>query len=154
MAGRLASGAVVRNRAPRARGGVAEVELLTFVRDVPVGPGSAGAWREAGSAGVRGVPVTLVDAAGAPIAVQVLDRELRHDRVEAPRHYPDVDLVESARCVAWVPPLPGYSARAFALGEGGGDDAARARAGAGARRAGRRRPRGRRRVAPQRPQSP
>jgi hypothetical protein len=123
--------AVVRNRAARARGGVAEIELLTFVRDVPVGPGSAGAWRDAGSAGVRGVPVTLVGADGGPLAVQVLDRELRHDRVEAPRHYPDVDLVESARCVAWVPPLPGYSARAFALGEGGGDDAARARVGAG-----------------------
>ncbi|HUF29328.1 MAG TPA: hypothetical protein VMM77_01600, partial [Gemmatimonadaceae bacterium] len=32
---------VVRNRAPRARSGVAEMEILTFIRDVPVGPDSA-----------------------------------------------------------------------------------------------------------------
>ncbi len=123
---------VVRNRAARPRGGVAEVELLSFVRDVPVGPGSARAWREAAGDAVRGVPVTLdAGEGGGPVAVQVLDRALRHDRVEAPRHYPDVDLVESARCVAWVPPLAGYGLRALALGEGGGGDAARARAGAG-----------------------
>ncbi len=122
---------VVRNRAVRARGGVAEVELLTFVRDVPVGPGSAGAWRDASGAAVRGVPVTLDGGDGVgPVAVQVLDRLLRHDRVESPRHYPDVDLVEAARCVAWVPPLAGYGLRTFAVGEGAGDDAARARAGA------------------------
>jgi hypothetical protein len=63
--------------------------------------------------------------------VQVLDRALRHDRVEAPRHYPDVDVVETARCVAWVPPVAGYGVRAFAVADGPGDDAARARAGAG-----------------------
>jgi hypothetical protein len=91
--------AVVRNRAARARGGVAEVELLTFVRDVPVGPGSAGAWRDAGSAGVRGVPVTLVGADGGPLAVQVLDRELRHDRVEAPATTPT--STSSSRRSAW-----------------------------------------------------
>ena len=34
---------VLRNAAPRARGGVAEVELLSFLADVPVGPGSAAA---------------------------------------------------------------------------------------------------------------
>jgi hypothetical protein len=65
--------AVVRNRAARPRGGVAEVELLTFVRDVPVGPGSAGAWRDATGSVVRGVPVTLEGDDG-PLAVQVLDR--------------------------------------------------------------------------------
>lgn len=126
--------AMVRNRVARPRGGVAEVELLTFLRDVPVGPGSADAWRSAADATSRGrgVPVILIDAeTGDVVPVQVLDRAVRHDRVEAPRHYPDVDLVEAARCVAWVPPVAGYGLRSFALGEGGGDDAARARLGAG-----------------------
>jgi hypothetical protein len=123
--------AVVRNPAARPRGGVAEVELLTFLHDVPVGPGSAAAWREAGAVAARGVPVTLRDADGASLPVQVLAREVRHDRVEAPRFYPDDDLVEAARCVTWVPPVPGYGLAGYAVGEGGGDDAARARAGAG-----------------------
>jgi hypothetical protein len=45
--------AVVRNRAARARGGVAEIELLTFVRDVPVGraPPARGATRAARAGG-------------------------------------------------------------------------------------------------------
>lgn len=125
------SAVVVRNAAPRARGGVAEVELLSFLADVPVGPASAGAWREAGAVALRGVPVTLHDADGRPLPVQVLERTLRHDRVEAPHFYPDDDVVEAARCVAWVPPVPGYGIASYAVAEGPGDDAARARAGAG-----------------------
>ncbi|MGZ8493463.1 MAG: hypothetical protein ACXWZS_14790, partial [Gemmatirosa sp.] len=32
----------------------------------------------------------------------------RIDRLESPRHYPDADLVDEVRAVAWVPPVAGY----------------------------------------------
>ena len=106
---------VVRNRAARARSGVAELEVDTFVRDVPVGPGS-------GAAGPPGVPddaaqVPLVPAApGVPF--QTLARERTHSRTESARHYPDNDLVERARVVAWTEPVPGYGVRAIPLAPG------------------------------------
>lgn len=105
---------VVRNRSPWRRGGVATVELLGFVRDVGVGPGSAGAWRP-----VRGPvaePVHPHDAAGRPLLVQPLGRALRHDRVESPRHYPDDDLVEATEALVWIPPLDGFALRTHPLG--------------------------------------
>ncbi|GLC27647.1 glycoside hydrolase family 38 C-terminal domain-containing protein [Roseisolibacter agri] len=92
---------VVRNRAPRTRGGVAEVALTGFVRDVGVGPGSAGAWRA-----VQEAPSLLTPSDGA--IVQPLERVRRIDRLESPRHYPDADLVDEVRAVAWVPPVAGY----------------------------------------------
>ena len=103
---------VLRNAAPRARGGVAEVELLTFLRDVPVGPGSAAT--RGGAASARGAPVAL---AGGDVPLQLLGRSVRHDRVESPRHYPDDDLVEAARAVVWVPEVAGYGTRSWALDE-------------------------------------
>ena len=111
---------VVRNRAARARGGVAEVELLRFVRDVGVGPGSAGAWR-----GVH-APARPLAVDGGAVLVQPLERSLRHDRVESPRHYPDDDLVEATRALVWLPPVPGFALRAHALGEPEPDDPATA----------------------------
>lgn len=107
--------ALVRNRAPRARAGVAEVAVQTFVRDVPVGPGSAGAW---GPVRPPGAPVRLALGAS-PVPTQVLGRALAHDRIESPRHYPDDDLVEVARVLAWVPAVPGYGALALGLDERG-----------------------------------
>jgi len=112
---------LVRNRAARARGGVAEVAVATFVRDVAVGPGSAGTWTRVRA---PAAPVRLaLDSAGGAVPgevpvqapVQVLARTLAHDRVESPRHYPDDDLVEVARAVAWVPPVAGYGSVALAL---------------------------------------
>jgi hypothetical protein len=105
---------VVRNRAPRARGGVAEVSLAGFVRDVGVGPGSAGTWRE-----VHEPPTLLRPSDGAPL--QPLARVRRIDRLESPRHYPDADLVDDVRALAWVPPVAGYGLLPIPLGR---DDAA------------------------------
>ncbi len=103
---------LVRNRTPRARGGVAELSVATLVRDVGVGPGSAGTWR---TVRAPGAPVALtLGIGGAPVALQVLGRTLAHERVESPRHYPDDDLVEIARALAWVPPVPGYGIAALA----------------------------------------
>ncbi|MDF1503839.1 glycoside hydrolase family 38 C-terminal domain-containing protein [Roseisolibacter sp. H3M3-2] len=99
-----ASRVEVRNRAARPRGGVAELSLLGKVRDVGVGPGSARAWR----------PVHEGHAP-LPAGVQLLERLRRHDRLESARHYPDDDLVDEARALAWVPPLPGYAVASPAL---------------------------------------
>ena len=116
---------VVRNPAPRARAGVAEVELETFVRDVAVGPGS-GVRRRAPDA-LPGAPVAL-DQGRVPL--QLLDRRLEQRRTESPRHYPDNDLVEVARAVAWVDEVAGYGTHSYALGgaatagEGGAPPAA------------------------------
>jgi hypothetical protein len=111
---------VVRNRAARARGGVAEVRLDTFARDVAVGPGSAGLWRPVQPLGAT----PRVRDGDGELPVQILERTLRHDRVEAPRHYPDDDLVESADAVVWLPPLAGYELRAFPVAGRAADVAA------------------------------
>ena len=111
--------AVVRNRAPRPRGGVAEVELLTFVRDVPVGPGSAGAWRRATAPGATPVVRQDAGAGGQRCTVQVLERTLRHERIESPRHYPDDDLVEAARALVYVQPVAAYGTSALLLDPAG-----------------------------------
>ena len=99
---------VVRNRAARARGGVAEVSIAGHVRDVGVGPGSAGRWRP-----VLEGPVTLAPVNGA--LVQPLSRTRRHDRLESPRHYPDDDLVDDVHALVWMPPVPAYGLLPVAL---------------------------------------
>ena len=99
---------VVRNRAARARGGVAELEVYTFRQHVPVGPGS-------GTMGAVETepPRVVLDTGRVPY--QVLDRGIRHDRVESPAHYPDDDLVDVARVVAWLEPVEGYGVRALPI---------------------------------------
>ena len=92
---------VVRNRAARPRGGIAEVSLTGFVRDVGVGPGSAGSWRPVHEAPVRLVP-------DGDLLVQPLDRSRRHELIESARHYPDDDLVDEVRALVWVPPIAGH----------------------------------------------
>jgi hypothetical protein len=102
---------VVRNAAPRARAGLAEVELETFVRDVAVGPGSGVA-----RAAPLALPGARVSLDGGRVPLQLLDRRLAQRRTESPRHYPDNDLVEVARAVAWVDPVAGYGTRAYPVG--------------------------------------
>lgn len=100
---------VVRNAAPRARGGVAEVELLAFAAHVPVGPRSSAA-----AAPVEVPPVPAVD--GGRVLVQPLRSVLATQLVESPRHYPDCDLVLRTRALAWLEPQDGYSVRTHSLG--------------------------------------
>ena len=104
--------ALVRNRAPRPRGGVAELEIETFLADVGVGPGSSPPDR------VRHVGVPRLMNGDVP--VQLLTTRRANRRTESPRHYPDNDLVEVRRVVAWVPPVAGYSMTPLALDEGKG----------------------------------
>ena len=104
--------AVVRNSAPRARAGVAIIDVEQFMADVPVGPGSA----------------PVADAAPLPTAeppripslgrVQVLSAGTRFSRVESPRHYPDNDLVSVHRVAAWVSGVPAYGLTTHAIGQG------------------------------------
>ena len=102
---------VVRNRAPRIRSGVAEVELLTFRHEVPVGPGSAFVQpREAPDAPV------LID--GGRIRYQLLDEGIRHDRLEPRRRYPQADLVRTRRALAWIPNVPPYGITTLPLTAG------------------------------------
>jgi alpha-mannosidase len=100
---------LVRNSVPRRRGGIAELEVRRFLTDVPVGPGSA---HSAPPPRLR-LPPPELD--GGRIPVQVLDRAVAHDRVDSPRHYPDNDLVEVTRVIAWLPAVAGYGTAAFAL---------------------------------------
>ncbi len=113
---------IVRNPAARERGGVAEIEIDTFIRDVPVGPGLGAIAPIDGN--VPPNPPALPDEA-IPLApattripFQTLSRERVHSRTESPRHYPDNDLVERARIVAWVDPVPGYGLQAIPLAPG------------------------------------
>ena len=100
---------IVRNRAPRPRGGVAIVEIKQFVADVPVGPGSA-------SATVRHVvQSTSPPYVAGTVSSQTLDRRVDYDVIESPRHYPDKDLVVVTRAAVWVEPLAGYGVRAYQL---------------------------------------
>ena len=92
---------LVRNRAARTRSGIAEIELETFLADVGVGPGSAPPLR------VRHVGARRI--ANGTVPVQMLATRRANRRTESPRHYPDNDLVEVRRVVAWLPPVAGYA---------------------------------------------
>ena len=102
------------------------MEIDTFIRDVPVGPGSGAAAprADAPSAGAPSASRPLPDEAiplapaGGGIAFQTLGRERVHSRTESPRHYPDNDLIERARVVTWVDPVPAYGIRALPLAPG------------------------------------
>ncbi len=87
---------VIRNRAAEPRWGVAEVELLTTIGDVAVGPASAQASRP------RTTREPLLRAVPAGLHVQPLRTRLAHARRESPHHYPDDDLVHATRALVWV----------------------------------------------------
>jgi hypothetical protein len=97
---------IVRNRAARPRGGVAMVELTSWVADVPVGPGSA---HVALSKSVLPKPPKLAGAG----QIQVLRRQIDHERTESPREYPDNDAVLRLLAAVWVGEVPAYGAAAF-----------------------------------------
>ena len=102
---------VVRNPAPRRRSGAVTLDIEQFIADVPVGPGSAQA--AAAPAPPRSNP--RVPSVG---KLQVLSRTTEHRRLESPQHYPDNDLVQVVRAVAWVPDLPPYGIATYAMGDG------------------------------------
>ncbi len=113
---------VVRNAAARPRRGVAEVRVASFVRDVPVGPGSGRIHREAARAARKdrdaiGAPFTLRDRFHAA-QLQVLASSIATDLTESARHYPDADRVAVARALVWVDEVAGYGTRSLPLSPG------------------------------------
>ena len=107
---------LVRNSSARARGGVAELEVLRFREHVRVGPGSAPERSASGEhtrAASAKLPVYSLARGRAPF--QVLERNVRHDRVESPVAYPHDDLVESERVVAWIPSVSGYGTSSLSI---------------------------------------
>ena len=93
---------VVRNRAPRPRGGIARVRLLETLADVPVGPDSAPPPGRADSPW----PDSPVRRQLASVVAQPLYEGTVHRRRESPQHYPDNDLVRQHHVLLWVPPVP------------------------------------------------
>ena len=106
------SAVLVRNRCARPRSGVADVDIVRVLRSAPVGPGSAG-FR------ATDVPDTPFTLGNGTVPLQLLGESRRHDRVEAPRHYPVNDLVRVTHAVAWVDAVPAYGLTALSI-----DDAA------------------------------
>lgn len=107
---------VVRNSVARSRGGIAELEILRAREHVRVGPGSA-------PERVRATPGAMREREPLPpyrlddgrVTFQLLERTIRHDRVESPIAYPCDDLVESERVVAWIPAVAGYGTLALSI---------------------------------------
>lgn len=108
------SALVLRNPVARARGGVAHVELLAAIAEVPVGPGSAHSGSRA-----RSRTHGALHVGSESLPVQVLEREARIDRIDSPRHYPRADLVDAMRALVWVPPLGGYATRSYEVRDEG-----------------------------------
>ena len=104
---------VVWNAATRARGGVTVADLTLFLRDVRIGPPSRKRVREGPGYAAFG----LVPAGGSPIGVQVLDHAPGRERLEASRHYPDLDEVVRVRVAFRAPPVPGLGLSVWSLAE-------------------------------------
>jgi len=105
---------VLWNPAARPRRGVAIADVTLFRRDVLVGPPGARVPRE--GRGYR--PVMLATADGRAIPVQVLDRRITNERLDAPRHYPDQDEVDQVRIALRAPPLAGLGLATVAIASG------------------------------------
>ncbi len=95
---------VVRNRVPRPRSGIAELDIDVEVALEPVGPGSSGRSKHIDGRGALGVPT------------QILSRERVYARIEAPSFYPINHEVERRRALAWVEDVPAYGIVTLPLG--------------------------------------
>src|SRR5213080_1639059 len=109
---------VLWNPAVRPRGGVVVADITLFRRDVPVGPPS-GAPRVAHPPREQGSrPFGLAGPDGRLIAVQVLDRRVGQERLDAARHYPDQDEVDWVRVALRPPAVAGLGVLCAGLTSG------------------------------------
>lgn len=92
------------NPAPRPRDGVVIVDCTFFRRDVLVGPPGGRAPRT----GRGAQPFSLHGRDGVALPLQVLDRRIGHERLDARRHYPDQDEVDRVRIAVLAPTIPGF----------------------------------------------
>lgn len=100
-----ASAVVVRNRAARARSGVAHLEIDIERALEPVGPGSGGERTELSRAGALAA------------LTQVISHERVYSRIEAPSFYPINYEVERQHCLAWLDGVPPYGVVTLPLGK-------------------------------------
>lgn len=100
---------VVRNPAPRARGGAVQLRLIDAVVSDPVGPGSAA------RSGARVPPPPAPPEWSGDGLLQLLHRSRQFDRVESPLHYPRNAVVRVSDVMAWIDPVAGYGVQPVAL---------------------------------------
>lgn len=112
---------LLRNPAPRPRGGSVEVELSVFLRDAPIGPGSPPpAVERAARSGPTPFPWHQVRLGDGRMPLQILSATERDERTESPRHYPDNDRVAAARALVWLDePVAGFGTRGIPVSTAG-----------------------------------
>jgi len=94
---------VLWNPAARPRRGVMIADVTLFRRDVLAGPSTGRVPRE--GPGYR--PFALATSDGRTVPVQVLDRRIGTERLDAASHYPDQDEVDEVRIAFRAPSVPG-----------------------------------------------
>src|SRR5438094_917848 len=105
---------VVWNPAARPRRGVMIADVTLFRRDILVGPPSGRVPRE--GAGYR--PFALATSDGRSAPVQLLDRRIGTERLDAAHHYPDQDEVDEVRIAFPAPSVPGLGLASAGLAPG------------------------------------
>jgi 2-O-(6-phospho-alpha-D-mannosyl)-D-glycerate hydrolase len=121
---------VLWNPAARPRGGVVVADVTLFRRDVLVGPPGDRVAREGAGEGRRSFSILAPD--GRALALQLLDRRVTTERLDAARHYPDLDEVERVRLALRTAAVPGLGLAVARLGDGNGARPASRPAGEGA----------------------
>jgi hypothetical protein len=120
---------MVWNPAARTREGIVLARVTRFRRDIQVGPPGNRLPRSGPDEG----RFAFRTVSGETIPVQVLDSEAAFERLDARRHYPDQDEVESLRVAFEAPPVGGLCGAVLTLVPGqeipawGGAEAARRR---------------------------
>ncbi len=99
------------NPLPRARGGIVTASITAFRRDVLVGPPSGRMPRT----GEGYLPFALVGADGERLPVQLVSLTRELERIDAPRHYPDLDEVDRAWVAFESPSIAGLALNSFHL---------------------------------------
>src|SRR5437588_377521 len=112
---------VLWNPAAHPRRGVALADVTLFRRDVLVGPPGSRVPRV--GEGYR--PLMLATADGRAIPVQVLDRRIASERLDALHHSPDQDEVDQVRIAVRAPPLAGLGLATVAIATGAAAPGAR-----------------------------
>src|SRR5438128_10821184 len=105
---------VLWNPAARPRRGVAIADVTLFRRDVLVGPRGDRVPRE--GQGYR--PFALATSDGHTVPVQLLDRRIGTERLDAAHHYPDQDEVDEVRIAFRSPTVPGLGLASAGLAAG------------------------------------
>src|SRR5216110_1618644 len=105
---------VLWNPAARPRRGVMIADVTLFRRDVPVGPAGERVPRH--GQGYR--PFALATSDGHTVPVQLLDRRIGTERLDAAHHYPDQDEVDEVRIAFRSPTVPGLGLASAGLAAG------------------------------------